>query len=245
VVALPQIIDALRAKGYEFVSVSSLIGKNRAQVMLPLSAEERFEARADGFIFTLYQWFRFFIGMIFILGIVLVSGRAAIIGLLALIEKLRPDQAVMPNPPPSVTVLIRRTMKRASSCKPSTRSCSRISDLRIIVVDDGSTDKNGRIAGREFFAGAARPHHSSSESRQSGGAECRPLPCGHEFVVTIDADTEIESDAISKLIRHFSDPQVGAVAGNVKVGNRSRWLTRWQALEYITSRTWRSARSTS
>jgi cellulose synthase/poly-beta-1,6-N-acetylglucosamine synthase-like glycosyltransferase len=25
------------------------------------------------------------------------------------------------------------------------------------------------------------------------------------------------------------------VAGNVKVGNRSRWLTRWQALEYITS----------
>src|SRR2546421_6575240 len=44
--------------------------------------------------------------MIFILGIVLVSGRAVIIGLLALIEKLRPDHAVMPDPPPSVTVLI-------------------------------------------------------------------------------------------------------------------------------------------
>jgi cellulose synthase/poly-beta-1,6-N-acetylglucosamine synthase-like glycosyltransferase len=28
---------------------------------------------------------------------------------------------------------------------------------------------------------------------------------------------------------------VGAVAGNVKVMNRNRWLTRWQALEYITS----------
>src|SRR5258708_15682876 len=56
-----------------------------------------------------------------------------------------------------------------------------------------------------------------------------------EIVVTIDADTEIETDAIGKLVRHFSDPTVGAVAGNVKVGNRSRWLTRWQALEYITS----------
>src|SRR5256884_1090782 len=56
-----------------------------------------------------------------------------------------------------------------------------------------------------------------------------------EIVVTIDADTEIEPDAIRKLVRHFSDPTVGAVAGNVKVGNRSRWLTRWQALEYITS----------
>ena len=28
---------------------------------------------------------------------------------------------------------------------------------------------------------------------------------------------------------------VGAVAGNVKVINRNRWITRWQALEYITS----------
>src|SRR5207249_2440787 len=56
-----------------------------------------------------------------------------------------------------------------------------------------------------------------------------------DIVVTIDADTEIEPDAVSKLVRHFSDPKVGAVAGNVKVGNRSRWLTRWQALEYITS----------
>ncbi len=28
---------------------------------------------------------------------------------------------------------------------------------------------------------------------------------------------------------------MGAVAGNVKVMNRNRWLTRWQALEYITS----------
>jgi peptidoglycan-N-acetylglucosamine deacetylase len=36
-------------------------------------------------------------------------------------------------------------------------------------------------------------------------------------------------------VRHFSDPKIGAMAGNVKVGNRSRWLTRWQALEYITS----------
>ena len=36
-------------------------------------------------------------------------------------------------------------------------------------------------------------------------------------------------------MRHFADARIGAVAGNVKVGNRNRWLTRWQALEYITS----------
>src|SRR5882762_4975088 len=74
-VALHLIIDALRAQGYQFVSVSDLIGKTRAQVMLPLSPEEQFEARADGFIFALFQYFRFFIGIIFVLGIFLVRDR--------------------------------------------------------------------------------------------------------------------------------------------------------------------------
>ena len=51
----------------------------------------------------------------------------------------------------------------------------------------------------------------------------------------IDADTVIASDAISKLLPHFEDPAIGAVAGNAKVGNRVNLWTRWQALEYITS----------
>jgi cellulose synthase/poly-beta-1,6-N-acetylglucosamine synthase-like glycosyltransferase len=37
------------------------------------------------------------------------------------------------------------------------------------------------------------------------------------------------------MMKYFSEPSVGAVAGNVKVGNESGLLTRWQALEYITS----------
>src|SRR5262249_12375544 len=106
VAALPQVIDKLRAQGYQFVSVPDLIGKTRADVMMPLSATERLEARADGFIFALYHWFRTSIATIFILGIVLVSGRALVIGILAFIEKLRPERAVMPDPPPQVTVLI-------------------------------------------------------------------------------------------------------------------------------------------
>ena len=36
-------------------------------------------------------------------------------------------------------------------------------------------------------------------------------------------------------MRWFADPAVGAVAGNAKVGNRINMITRWQALEYVTS----------
>ncbi len=56
-----------------------------------------------------------------------------------------------------------------------------------------------------------------------------------ELFVGIDADTLIAPDAISKLVPHFSNPRVAAIAGNAKVGNRVNLWTRWQALEYITS----------
>jgi len=236
VAALPQVIDALRARGYQFVSVGDLIGKTRAEVMLPLSTQERFEARADGFIFTIFQWFRFTIATIFIVGIVLVSARALVIGILALIEKLRPDHAVMPVPEPAVTVLIPAHNEESVVVQTVTSVlASDVKSLRVIVVNDGSTDKTGPLLDASF-GDDARVRIIHQVNRGKAAALHRALgESDTEIVVTIDADTEIEPDAISKLLRHFSDPTVGAVAGNVKVGNRSRWLTRWQALEYITS----------
>ena len=55
-----------------------------------------------------------------------------------------------------------------------------------------------------------------------------------EIYVGIDADGVIAHDAIARLVCHFANPEIGAVAGNAKVGNRVNLWTRWQALEYIT-----------
>jgi cellulose synthase/poly-beta-1,6-N-acetylglucosamine synthase-like glycosyltransferase/peptidoglycan/xylan/chitin deacetylase (PgdA/CDA1 family) len=236
VAALPLIIDAVRSRGYQFVSIGDLIGKTRAEVMLPLSAQERFEARADGFIFTIFQWLRFCIATIFVVGIVLVSARALVIGILALIEKLRPDHAVMPVPEPAVTVLIPAHNEESVVVQTvNSVLASDIASLRVIVVNDGSTDKTGPLLDASF-GNDPRVRILHQVNRGKAASLHRALgEAGTDIVVTIDADTEIEPDAIGKLLRHFSDPTVGAVAGNVKVGNRSRWLTRWQALEYITS----------
>jgi len=237
VAALPQIIDKLRAEGYQFVSVPDLLGKTRAEVMMPLSAQEKLEARADGFIFGIWHWFRVSIATIFIVGIVMVSGRALIIGILALIEKLRPDHhLVMPNPVPGVTVLIPAHNEETVIVQ-TVKSvlASDLKDLGVIVVNDGSSDRTGDLLDGNFGRDP-RVRIIHQVNRGKAAALGRALgEADTEIVVTIDADTEIEPDAISKLLRHFSDEKVGAVAGNVKVGNRSRWLTRWQALEYITS----------
>jgi cellulose synthase/poly-beta-1,6-N-acetylglucosamine synthase-like glycosyltransferase len=56
-----------------------------------------------------------------------------------------------------------------------------------------------------------------------------------EILVCIDADTILLPDAISKMVPYFSDEKVGAVAGNVRVGNTVNLLTNWQKIEYTTS----------
>ncbi len=234
--ALPKIIDGLRAEGFQIVPVSELVGQTRAQLMPPLSFRERLLARADGLIFTLYEWSRLSVAFIFLLGIGLVSCRAIVVGLLAIIEKFRPAPPDHPEFQPVVSVII-PAYNELGAIADTVNSVleSDYPKLEVIVVDDGSTDGTGDLLDEQFGRNPAvrvihQPNHGKPAALSHALAEA-----SSGIIVTIDADTAIESSAIRKLVRHFADPRVGAVAGNVKVGNRVSWLTRWQALEYVTS----------
>ncbi len=234
--ALPGIIDGLRAEGYQLVLVSDLIGQTRAQIMPQLDFHERLVARADGFIFSLYEWLRYAIAAIFILGIALVSGRALIIGLLALVEKVRPAPADHPEFRPPVSVLI-PAFNEEDVIVGTVRAAldADYPRLEVVVVNDGSADRTAELLD-SYFGRDPRVRIIHQSNRGKPGALTRALSeAAHPIVVTIDADTRVDPPAIARLVRHFVDPTVGAVAGNVKVGNRTRWLTRWQALEYVTS----------
>jgi peptidoglycan-N-acetylglucosamine deacetylase len=236
VAALPLIIDALRSKGYEFVSVSNLLGQTRAQTMPSLTHREWLLVRADAFIFDVFRWLRAGIAFIFIAGILLVSGRAFIIGVLALIEKLRPAPKDHPEYRPLVSVLIPAYNEEAVIVDTVRAAlASKYSNLEVFVVDDGSVDQTEALVRQEFGRDPRvrlllQTNHGKPSALNHGLSEV-----AGEVIVSIDADTIVDPDAIPRLVRHFADPRVGAVAGNVKVMNRNRWITRWQALEYITS----------
>lgn len=102
----------------------------------------------------------------------------------------------------------------------------------IIVVDDGSTDGTleaaKKCAENDFTRVVSKPNGGKWDALNAGIRAAKG-----EFIVCIDADTLLDPKAIQHLIKHFSDPEVAAVAGNVKVGNRRGLLTKLQALEYV------------
>ena len=78
--ALPQIIEALRSRGFRIVSVPDLLGKTRAEVMPQLAPNEVLSARLNDAIFTLLNGLMVFIYLVFLFGDVLMSARLLGIG---------------------------------------------------------------------------------------------------------------------------------------------------------------------
>jgi len=236
VAALPEIIDGLRSQGLQIVPVSALIGQTRAQVMPALVGNEWLMARLDALVFDLSNLAGLGITVIFIAGIILVSGRAVIVGLLALVEKMRAREPEHPDFRPLVSVVIPAHNEEAA-IEATVRSAlaADYPNIEVVVVDDGSTDRTAEILDQNFSTDArVRIHHQVNRGKPAALNQAIAM-CSGEVIVTIDADTMVHPAAVGRLVRHFKDPGTMAVAGNIKVGNRTTWITRWQALEYITS----------
>ncbi len=239
VAALPVLITTLRAKGYEFVPVSELMGKTTAQVMPPIAPKLRWQARVDWVAFFFFSFFANFVVDIFFIGDVLMSARLVLIGIFATIERLRKRRIPPGVYEPQVAVLIPAYNEEKVIVR-TIRSVLRsdYKNLRAIVIDDGSLDRTFDVA-REAYPREIEEGRLLVLTRANGGkAEALNLGLEHveeEVYIGIDADTVVARDAVSRLVRCFADERVGAVAGNAKVGNRINLWTRWQALEYITS----------
>ena len=244
VLALPLIIDGARACGFEFVPVYQLMGKTKADVMPPLASNQYWSARLNWIGFWLASATMTGITVIFFLGDILMTGRLISVGVLAIYDRLRshvygtPEQIAAYRPRVAVLIpayneemVIERTIQGALD--------SDYPNLRVIVIDDGSKDRTLEIVRRAFAPEEADGRVLILTKTNGGKAEALNVGLEHigdaEIFVGIDADTIIAPDAIIRMVPHFLNPKVAAVAGNAKVGNRVNLWTRWQALEYITS----------
>jgi cellulose synthase/poly-beta-1,6-N-acetylglucosamine synthase-like glycosyltransferase len=117
-------------------------------------------------------------------------------------------------------------------------------NFEIIFVDDGSKDATFERVSAAFGSNPLVRVFTKPNGGKASALNYGILQSNADYLVCIDADTKLLPNAVSLLMQHFkaSSPSgesrggaVGAVAGNVKVGNERNLITRWQGIEYVTS----------
>ncbi|MEO7265508.1 MAG: glycosyltransferase [Ferruginibacter sp.] len=236
--ALPKIIRYFKNKGYVFTTIADLMGKTKADVMPEMPAtSDNWVMNINFFFAESSYWITQVIFSLFIIGIVLSVSRMFIMAVLALIQNKREQAALLNKNQYPVTVIIPAYNEEVNICRTIKSILNQqYAYIEILVVDDGSKDDTYLIA-KETFA----THKNITVLKKANGGKATALNYGismasHEFVICIDGDTQLKSDAVSELMQRFDEEaKVGAVAGNVKVGNEINMITRWQSIEYITS----------
>jgi peptidoglycan-N-acetylglucosamine deacetylase len=233
--ALPRMIDQLRARGYRFVSLEELFGRSRNEFMPPTSVTERSWAAVEGGLLVWRGKFIAVIEVIFIAAIAITLFRTLIYCALGIWHRRRARKREFDpgfKPPVSVIIAAHNEEKVIQKTVAAVLR-SDYPDFEVIVVDDGSTDGTWGILRSEFGKDPTVRILAQAKSGKAVALNRAIAKAKHEILVTLDADTLFCPSTIGNLVRHFSDPNVGAVSGNVKVGNEKKWIARFQSIEYV------------
>jgi peptidoglycan-N-acetylglucosamine deacetylase len=241
VAALGPLIDSLRARGDTLVLLSSLAGLTHAQAMPPLPASSAGVRFTDLLAFGAVGTLEWVLNWVFLAAVFLGIARMVLTTICALIQRFGPFRRKHLAAPVEWTPSISVVVPAFNEAKVITKTIASLLDqghrdhFEVIVVDDGSPDDTSSVAAEMY---GDHPHVQIY--RKSNGGKASALNYGiarakGDLLIGLDADTVFLPGTIDHLIAPLADPSVGAVSGNAKVGNRINLVTRWQALEYVTS----------
>lgn len=247
--ALPTIIRTLKAEGYQFVGVGDLVGLPHDQVMPRLSGPDLVEVRFDVGIFVFMAWVAAALKWLFIIAIVLGIGRALLLSGLAIYAALsnhmEPPGDDKPEEAKAVAKFVNGSFVSVlipayNEARVIENSVHRVLAsvgvaMEVIVIDDGSKDETSAIVTRVFGKDPRVRLITQANAGKANAVNNGIAASRGDIIIALDADTQFEKETIARLVRWFIRPEIGAVAGNAKVGNRFNWVTRWQAVEYVTS----------
>ncbi|HET9898211.1 MAG TPA: bifunctional polysaccharide deacetylase/glycosyltransferase family 2 protein [Streptosporangiaceae bacterium] len=235
VLALPVIIDRLRARGYRFVTVTDALAAHVPTADVPATAGQRLtgtalvlsQQAADHTIAALAVCLLGASGMLIIrvLALMMFARRHR--------RRMKPQRVPPRWRPPGISVVI-PAFNEAAGIAATVRSMIASEypgELEVIVVDDGSTDDTAEIVRRLRLPGVkviSQANAGKPAALNRGIAEA-----WFDILVLVDGDTIFAKDALFRLALRMRDPNVGAISGNTKVANRRGLLGRWQHLEYV------------
>ncbi|MFM9911174.1 MAG: polysaccharide deacetylase family protein [Chitinophagaceae bacterium] len=250
--ALPKIIHYFKNNGIQLTTVANLIGKTKDEIMPPV---HNGLVRIDGSIATFGFWLEHFLTAAFWIAVILGMIRIVIMAMMASMQKMRSNisRQVYTLPLkefPAVSIIVPAYNEELNAVKTIENLLMQdYPNFNIVFVDDGSKDKTYRYVldtflGRDKVNVLTKPNGGKASALNFGISRTT-----NEYVICIDADTQLKTDAVTQLMKRFMvagsskdfslggglEGDVGAVAGNVKVGNENTILTKWQSIEYTTA----------
>jgi cellulose synthase/poly-beta-1,6-N-acetylglucosamine synthase-like glycosyltransferase/peptidoglycan/xylan/chitin deacetylase (PgdA/CDA1 family) len=232
VAALRRLVPRLERRGFRFVSLSELAGVPRSEVQPPASGSERLQGQLLIGALAVARWTTDIVLVLLFPIAALAILRALAVAAFARhhARRWRRRTAQPFTPPLSVIV---PAFNEAAGIERAVRSLAGgdYPAHEVVVVDDGSNDGTGEIVEGLSLPGVRvirQPNAGKAAALNTGLAAAST-----EVIVTVDADTVFETDTLRRLVEPFADPEVGAVAGNTKVGNRGNLLGRWQHIDYV------------
>ncbi|WP_448138679.1 glycosyltransferase [Sphingobacterium siyangense] len=241
IAALPRIIHYFKSHGYQFATIGDLMGKKRDELMPPVenASDSGFSGSSNRLFLGTLFYGNIFLNLVFSIAIVLAIFRTAMIAYLAIRQKQKSKKErsqLVVEPREKVSVII-PAYNEEITVLATIKSLLNLDypNYELIFVDDGSKDKTFEIVSKVYG-----DHPKVRLFTKPNGGKASALNYGiqqseAQFVLCIDADTQLKTDALKQLMKYFNKPQVAAVAGSVKVGNVHNILTHWQSIEYITS----------
>jgi cellulose synthase/poly-beta-1,6-N-acetylglucosamine synthase-like glycosyltransferase len=237
--ALDRYIPLMRARGYTFTTVSAGMNRTRPEAAafagnVPASTWDRWRAAPLCWAIRLADGILRGLALLFVVVGLLMLTRTLLLLLLArrLARSRRAHRWPWGVTNAPVSVIVPAYNERAGIVA-TVRSlvANDHPGIEVIVVDDGSTDGTADLVDSLGLPGVRvirKPNGGKATALNTG-----LLYASHDIIVTVDADTVFEPDAIRRLVEPFTDPGIGAVAGNVKVTNRHGLLGKWQHIEYV------------
>jgi peptidoglycan/xylan/chitin deacetylase (PgdA/CDA1 family)/glycosyltransferase involved in cell wall biosynthesis len=231
--AIERLVPRLEQRGFRFVPLSALAGISPGEAQPAASGSERLQGELLIDALAIARWATEALLILLIPIAVLAVLRALAVAAFAR-HHVREWRRRAPSPfTPPVSIIV-PAYNEAAGIERAVRSLAGgdYPSHEVIVVDDGSDDGTAALVeelGLEGVQVVRQPNSGKAGALNTGLA----LASG-EIIVTVDADTVFERDTLRRLVAPFADPEIGAAAGNTKVGNRRGLLGRWQHIDYVT-----------
>lgn len=243
--SLDSIIKKYKSEGYQFVTVSNVLGLEKEK-FIPYASSALFSSARHN-LDLLYLKFLSFVGLSFfvlMLKIVVLLSFFRLIMVLILFSiskikkrKIQSKLNILNRSSELLTVsVVVPAYNEEAGIEATLNSILKNTRLpdEIIVVNDGSNDKTSEIVK------SIQSEHGNLIKliELENGGKARALNYAFsvsscEIIIAMDGDSIFDKNVIRSILKHFSNPLVGAVAGKVVPVTPRNYLGAFQSIEYI------------